>query len=341
MSQSPAAVPAAFMRAEIAEQPDVFRRILTAYDTEIAPVRQAIQRRRPRLVQFVARGSSDHAALYAKYVVEVLGEVPAGLISASTFTVYRRRPDLSDALVVAVSQSGGSPDLVESVRQARLAGAFTVAVTNAPGSALAEAADRHVTLHAGPERSVAATKSYTAELLTLYLLLAPEIGGLAGLPDVAAAVIAGFGDIAAGRDLCSGVTRLVTTGRGYAYPTAREAALKLMETCYISAQAFSAADLMHGPLAMIDDCVPVIGVLPPGEAGAAMAPVLGAIRDRGAPIWTVGAKGDFTIDSAGLPDALSPLLEILPLQQLAMSAALDRGIDPDRPRGLRKVTQTR
>jgi glucosamine--fructose-6-phosphate aminotransferase (isomerizing) len=340
VSQSSAAVPAVLMRAEIAEQPEVYRRILASFETEIAPVRKAIGRLAPRTVHLVARGSSDHAALYAKYVVEVLAQRPAGLMSASAFTVYGARPDLSESLVVAISQSGSSPDLVASLRAARELGALTVAVTNDPDSALAGVADWHVALQAGPERSVAATKTYTAELLALYLLLAPEPGDLSGLPAAAEAVLADTAGLERGVALCQGVDRLVVTGRGFAYPSAREAALKLMETCYLSAQAFSAADLMHGPLAMIDERVPVIAVVPPGEAGAALEPVLEAVRGRGARVWTVGAGADLDIASPGLPDAVRPMLEILPLQLVAMCAALARGIDPDRPRALNKVTRT-
>ncbi len=328
------------MRAEIAEQPAVYARLISEHTAAIRAVHTEIQRRGIRFVLLAARGSSDHAALYAKYLAEVQLQLPTGLISPSTFTVYGSRPDLSDVLFIAVSQSGASPDLVDSLTAARARGAFAVAVTNAPGSPLAMAADRHIDIAAGTEASVAATKTYTAELLALYLLLATEPGDLAALPDAAEAALQNTAAVerAAGRYRYT--NRIVTTGRGFSYPSAREAALKLMETCYLSAQAFSGADLLHGPLAMIDSGVPVIALAPPDAAGAAMQPVIEAIRGRGADILTVGAGAEIEVSSEGLPDGIHPLLEILPLQQLSLQTALDRGSDPDQPRGLSKVTET-
>ncbi|MBJ8347572.1 SIS domain-containing protein [Antrihabitans sp. YC2-6] len=338
------------MAAEIAEQPEVWRRLLTDGAAAIAAASAQIVDRAPRFVLFVARGTSDHAALYAKYLVEINHGLPAGLVSPSTMTVYGARPDLRDVLYIAVSQSGGSPDLVRSVEVARQQGALTLSITNNAESPLAAAADIHVDVLAGAERSVAATKSYTAELLALYLLLERVRGGdgaeAAALPDLGARVLESD-------DLVHGVAqryrfaqRLITTGRGYSYPTAREAALKLMETSYLSAQAFSGADLLHGPLATVDPQVPVLAIVPEGAGGQAMAPVLSRLAERNADVFGVGSAallenlaGGIALPG-GVPDALSPLLEILPLQQLAMHLAIARGENPDKPRGLYKVTET-
>jgi glucosamine--fructose-6-phosphate aminotransferase (isomerizing) len=330
----------ALMRAEIDEQPEVYARVLREHRTDIRSLHALITARRCRLVLIAARGSSDHAALYAKYLVEVLLGLPAGLVSPSTYTLYGTRPDLTDVLFLAISQSGGSPDLVESLSAARAGGATTVAVTNDPSSPLACAAEFPLDIAAGRERSVAATKTYTAELLALYLLLAPEPAELAALPDAAAAALRHDGPVAAASARYRYTERIITTGRGFAYPSAREAALKLMETCYVSAQAFSGADLLHGPLAMIDNGVPVIAVLSPAAAGTAMSPVIDAVRDRGADVLTVGSGCDLPVEAAGLPEEIRPMLEILPLQQLSLQLALDRGGDPDQPRGLNKITQT-
>ena len=168
-------VPAALMSAEIAEQPAVWRRLLASGQFDSAA--EQLRRRRPRMVLLAARGTSDHAALYAKYLVEVTHQLPAGLVSPSTMTAYGARPDLRDVLVFGISQSGGSPDLVQSLEVARAQGALTVAVTNNAGSELARVAEVHVDVLAGPERAVAATKSYTAQLLALYLLLHRVRGG--------------------------------------------------------------------------------------------------------------------------------------------------------------------
>jgi glucosamine--fructose-6-phosphate aminotransferase (isomerizing) len=247
--------------------------------------------------------------------------------------------------MIAVSQSGGSPDLVRSLEVARDCGALTVAVTNNAASDLARAAAAHVDVLAGPERAVAATKSYTAQLLALHQLLDRVGGGhgdaAAGLPDLADALLERRGEIAALASRYRFAQRMVTTGRGYSYPTAREAALKLMETAYLSAQAFSAADLLHGPLAMIDPQVPVLAVVADGIGGRAMAPVLPRLAERGADVCIVGAAPDaHVVLPAGAPEELSPLLEILPFQLLALHVAVERGGDPDAPRGLAKVTET-
>lgn len=328
----------ALMAAEIAEQPDALARLLRDGRADAARARRAIERYRPRFVLLAARGTSDHAALYAKYLAEVELNLPAGLASASSFTVYGSRPDMTGVLFVAVSQSGGSPDLVESMEVARGCGALTVAVTNDPASALAAAAEHHVHVHAGPERAVAATKTYTAELLALYLLLVGR--DAAGLPEAAARTLA-HGDAAfAAAALFLRVDRLVTTARGFSYPTAREGALKLMETSYLAAQAFSGADLLHGPLAMLGPEVPVIAVTTTGRGAQALVPVLDRLAAAQVEVLRVGSTDGLPVMVDGVDESLAPVLEILPLQQLAWRLALDRGGDPDRPRGLSKVTET-
>jgi glutamine---fructose-6-phosphate transaminase (isomerizing) len=341
--------PGASMAAEIAEQPEALQRLLDQGRSPIREIGERVAGRGPRFVLLAARGTSDHAALYAKYLIEITLGLPAGLASPSTLTTYRSRPDLGDVLWLAVSQSGGSPDLVDSTAAASACGALTVAVTNAAGSPLAEASDLHVDVLAGPERAVAATKSYTSELLALYLLIEGWRGGDAAaarrLPALAADVLErGVGTEIATRYRF--VERLVVTARGYAYATAREAALKMMETSYLSAHAFSGADLMHGPLAMIDEDRPVIALVPIGEGGRALSPVLERLRDRRADVLIVGddRAAPWAAAAAPLPETdeqVAPVLQILPLQQMAHAMAVARGYDPDAPRGLKKVTETR
>ncbi len=341
-----ATTPGARMAAEIAEQPGRWRQFLADAGAELDAVSARIRAYGPHTVLLVARGTSDHAALYAKYLVEIRLGRPAGLVSPSTMTAYGARPDLRGVLMLAVSQSGGSPDLVRSVEVARSCGALTVAVTNNAASDLARAAEAHVDVLAGPERAVAATKSYTAQLLALHQLLDRVAGGTGeaatALPDLGEVVLARGGELAELAGRYRFAQRLVTTGRGYSYPTAREAALKLMETAYVSAQAFSAADLLHGPLAMVDPLVPVLAVVAEGVGGRAMAPVLPRLAERGADVCIVGAAsaGAAFVLPSGAPEELSPLLEILPFQLLALHVAVDRGGDPDAPRGLNKVTET-
>ncbi|MFI5954704.1 SIS domain-containing protein [Cryptosporangium sp. NPDC051539] len=331
------AAPGALMSAEIDEQPSILAALLTGADA-IVSVGEAVRSRAPRFVMLAARGTSDHAALYAKYLIETRLGLPAGLASPSSMTLYGSRPDLRDVLFLGVSQSGASPDLVDSMTVAGECGATTVAVTNNPGSALAGAAEFHVDVRAGAEKAVAATKTYTAELLALYLLLGGSAAEAEALPSAASATLSSDAvPRAAARYRFA--ERLVVTGRGFGYPTAREAALKLMETSYLSAQAFSTADLLHGPLAMIDSGVPVIAVVTPDSGGEAVRPVVAQLRSSGADVLVVG--DDLPVVRDGVAPVLSPVLDILPLQRLAWQVALDRGENPDRPRGLSKVTQTR
>lgn len=345
--------PGSTLAAEVAEQPEVLERIL-ADRAGVRAVAHVLREVSPRFVVLAARGTSDHAALYAKYLVEVLLGLPAGLASPSTMTAYGAKPDLSAVLFIAVSQSGASPDLLESVSVARASGACTLAVTNDPASPLAEMAELHLDVHAGQENAVAATKTYTAELLTLYLLIDAWRGGdgFAAQPlptavryvlDPAASDTASAVLLAAQRWRTA--ENLVCTARGFAYATAREAALKVMETSYLAAQAFSGADLQHGPLALVDRGTPVVAVVPAGLGAAAMAPALECLHRLDADLLIVGderATGEHV--QVHLPDGLaeevSPVVEIVPLQLLARELALARGLDPDRPRGLAKVTET-
>jgi glucosamine--fructose-6-phosphate aminotransferase (isomerizing) len=344
------------MAADIAEQPEVFARLLSAANAgPIAEVAARVADWQPRHVVFTARGTSDHAALYAAYLTEIRLGIPAGLASPSAVTVYGAQPDLSDALVVGVSQSGGSVDLVEVVSQARSSGAHTLAVTNNSDSPLAQAAELHVDVAAGHEQAVAATKTYTAELLALLMLVegvragdgvlpAAERAALGKLPALAEEVLADptAAELAPRYRFAA---RMVTTGRGYAYPTAREAALKLMETSYLAALAFSGADLLHGPLAMADPDVPVLAVVGAGPGGAAMRDVLARLGERQADVVTIGPSdvdgSRLRLPTPAVDERYAPLLDVLPLQHLALALALARGEDPDAPRSLKKETNTR
>ncbi len=343
------------MTADLAEQPDGYERLVTAeHAGAIAEVAARIAGWRPRYVVFTARGTSDHAALYAAYLTEIRLGIPAGLASPSVVTLYGARPDLRDALVVGVSQSGGSSDLVEVITAARASGAHTLAVTNNPRSPLAGAAELHVDVAAGHERAVAATKTYTAELLALLMLIEGVRAGDGRLPEAERAALAELPGLA--RRVLDDPTpvelapryrfaaRVVTTGRGYAYPTARETALKLMETSYVAGLAFSGADLLHGPLAMTDPDVPVIAVVGAGPGGDSMREVVARLGERRADVVCVGPSdvdgARLRIDTPAVDERYAPLLDILPLQRLALALALARGEDPDAPRGLNKVTVT-
>ncbi|MEU3250927.1 SIS domain-containing protein [Streptomyces sp. NPDC006997] len=343
--------PGRIMAREMAEQPAVLRRILDEGAGPVRRVAREIAARGPRFVLLTARGTSDNAALYAKYLIEIRLGLPCGLASMSTTTTYGARPDLTDVLLVTVSQSGGSPDLVASTRVAREAGALTLAVTNNPDSALAGISEHHIDILAGPERALPATKSYTASLLALYLLVEGLRDGdgapARALPDLAERLLARHDEVRALAARYRFAERMVITSRGYGYPTAKEAALKLMETSYIPALSYSGADLLHGPLAMVDNVSPVIAVVPDGKGGEALRPVLDRLRGRGADLVVIGprehverASAGFVLPTENVAEEVQPVLEIIPLQLLAHEVTIARGQDPDAPRALAKVTET-
>lgn len=344
-------LPGRIMSGEMAEQPAMLRRILDDGAPAIRAVAAEIAARTPRFVLLTARGTSDNAALYAKYLIEITLGLPCGLASMSTTTAYGAKPDLRDVLVITVSQSGGSPDLVASTRAAREAGAVTLAVTNNPDSPLAAVSEYHIDILAGPEKALPATKTYTASLLSLYLFVEGLRGGDGAaaevLPELAEAVLARKDEVRALASRYRFAERMVITSRGYGYPTAKEAALKLMETSYIPALSYSGADLLHGPLAMVDNISPVIAVVTDGRGGEALQPVLDRLRGRGADLFVVGPKAQvqaasagFVLPTAGVAEEVQPILEILPLQMLAYEVTIARGQDPDAPRALAKVTET-
>ena len=338
----------ALMRAEIAEQPQRWADMLSAGGDQLRAVRDRIRAVPPRSVLFVARGTSDHAALYANYLVQTALGVPAASASPSVVTLYGGSVDLTDVLVVAVSQSGGSPDLVSFVEMARSRGATTLTLTNDAGSALAAISEEVVDIRAGHEGAVAATKSYTGELLALAALFAGDevLGLLPSLPDLGRQVLAAAAEPVAqlaGRFRYA--DRVMTAGRGYSSASAREAALKLVETSYVSAHGMSSADLLHGPVALLDQSVPLLCFASAGPDAAEMQALVDLATDRGVDVDVVG-DGTVTgrtlapVLPRGVAPELRPVLEILPAQLLAADIAVARGYDPDAPRGLSKVTRT-
>jgi glucosamine--fructose-6-phosphate aminotransferase (isomerizing) len=342
------------LRDEILEQPEACARLLAAAPSAFKDVATAVRAKRPHFAVLAARGSSDNAALYAQYLFAVRNALPAALAAPSTITLYGARPRMADALVVGISQSGRSPDIVAVIDEGKRQGALTVAVTNEPESALAQAADHVIDLAAGPERATAATKTYTTELLAAALLstaLDPpspaEEADLARLPDLLFAALAVETDakhIAAGH---SQRTRGVVLGRGYAYATAREWALKLQELAQMLAQPYSTADFEHGPMALAEPGFAVLAVCPTGAAFDAQREVLAELRNtHGARLLVISddaaarALDEGLTLPAGVPEWLSPLVEIVPGQLYAYHLTLARGLDPDRPRTISKVTET-
>ncbi len=329
----------ALMAAEIAEQPDVFQGLLTAGAPAAQRLAKVVAERNPRFVLLAGRGDSDNAALYAKYLVEVSLGLPAGKAAPSTMTAYGARPDLSDVLLLTVGDAGDSPDLVQTVRTARSGGATTLTISNDPSSPVAAESELHLDAGAGVER-VGPTKTYSAQLLALWLVIDAMRGGDGSeaerLPAAAKYLVTRGSEIAELAARFGRMDRFVTTARGYSFATAREAAAKLMETASLAAHAFSGADLLHGPLAMINQDNPVLAIVPDGLGADAMRPVLERLHERGADVTVFGGVASLALGTAAfdlrcqeISEELHPVIDIIPLQQLALELALRRGVDPD------------
>jgi len=342
------------LESEIQEQPAVVARLLEEERRPIAGLVEAIRRRGVRYVMIAARGSSDNAATYGKYLLGALCRLPVALATPSLFSVYQAPPRMDGALVLGISQSGQSPDIVGVLAEARAQGLVTAAITNEPASPLAGVADHVVQCHAGAERSVAATKTYTAQLAALAMLGATLSGSeehlaeLAGLPAHIGRALVLAGEDAAGAVRYRYMESCVVIGRGYNYATAFEIALKLKELTYVLAEPYSSADFMHGPLALIGQGFPVWVIAPGGRVYAEMREFLGRLRQQGAELLVISEQEDALREAhtplrlpAGVPEWLSPFTAVVPGQLMALHLTLAKGYDPDHPRGLRKVTETR
>lgn len=330
----------------MAAQPEVLSTLADRREELIARVREVAPESLAGIV-LVARGSSDNAAVYGRYVLELSAGRPVALAAPSLHTLYKARSDYRGYLAVAVSQSGRTPEIVTVTERLRAAGAATVAVTNEADSPLAAAAEALVDLGAGEEQAVPATKTYTATVAA-FAIIAEAFGecpwGEADWQRLPAAVAEVLDDDdrpeRAARVLAD-VPGTITVGRGFMFSTALEAALKLKETTSILAEGFSAADLRHGPIAVIEQEFPVIAFTAPGPAAADMAALIGEVRERGAHVLEAAVDRDVDLPLPdGLAEAFVPLPAVVRAQQVARALALLRGLDPDSPEGLRKVTPT-
>jgi glutamine---fructose-6-phosphate transaminase (isomerizing) len=338
---------------EIREQPDVAARLLREAGPEIAAICETTRSADPAHVVIAARGTSDHAAIYAQYAFGVLAGMSVGLATPSVHSLYGAAPDYSRALVIGISQSGASPDVVGVISAARSQGALTLAITNTPGSDMAQAAEHHISLRAGPERAVAATKTYTATLIVLAMLAAElsevdAASDLAGLPDALATVLEQDDEAARIAGDMSSLDRCVILGRGYHYATAREWSLKLKELSYTLADPYSSADFIHGPLALIEAGFPTFCVAPSGATEADMGEVIDRLGGEleahlliASDIPAVRAKGTWSLAlPATVPEWLMPIVAIVPGQLHARHVTMAKGRDPEQPRSIRKVTLT-
>ena len=341
------------LQREILEQPETLQHLLEAEATNIAKVATAIRERNPRLVVLAARGSSDNAARYGQYLFGAHNHLPVALATPSLFTLYKSPPRLVDALVLAISQSGQSPDILAVVEEGKKQGALTIAMTNDPTSPLASLAQYCVDLRARPERSVAASKTYTASLLALAMLSAALSGdktrqrALETIPSLLSQTLLQAEAILAAAEAYHHMEACVVMGRGYNYATAFEIALKIKELTYIMAEPYSSADFAHGPVALVEKGFPVLVIIPEGETAAELTNFLKELKTRGprfiaiSPLREILKLTDTAISiPTDMPEWLSPLVAVVPGQLFALGLALARGIDPDHPRGLHKITLT-
>jgi glutamine---fructose-6-phosphate transaminase (isomerizing) len=346
------------MLAEIHEQPAALERTLESALRPAAEIARAVEKNRPRLVFLVARGTSDNAAQFARYLLEITTGIPVSLAAPSIFTLYGARPDLRGALAVAISQSGESTDTNLVLERSKDLGAVTVGITNEPRSRLARIADHVLLVRAGRERSVAATKTYTGQLMIAYLLAHAlgariRIDDLRRLPDWTAHALRLEPEIARLTDLYRFMERAVTVGRGLNYANAFEFSLKLMETCYVPAERFSAADFLHGPIAMMERSFPAFLFAPPGVTWLGMRELIARLASLKAETLVItDASHQAQVDSRKIvvpvklgrakepQDLLTPIPYIVPAQLFAAHLAVRKGLNPDRPRALDKVTRT-
>lgn len=351
------------MMEEIREQPAALERTLKAELLGIEKLRARFAKEKPRFVVLAARGTSDNAAQFGRYLIEITTGIPVSLAAPSVATLYKSKLRMEGGLVAAVSQSGESTDTNVVLEEAKAQGAFTVGITNEATSTLARIADHAVLVRAGREKSVAATKTYTGQLLSFYLLAWAlgaelEIDDLRKLPQMAADALKLEKEIAARAERYRFMNHAVVVGRGLNYSNAFEWALKMMETCYIVAERFSQADILHGPIAMVDQAFPAFVLAPTGVTWPVMKELIGKLEglkaetlvltDRGnreAPKTAVRIPAALEYKPkkgrAALPaDVYTPIPYIIPAQMFAASLSAVKGLNPDQPRGLSKVTLT-
>src|SRR5436190_16181047 len=335
-----------YMAGEMAEQPARLRELVGRFDAVVERVR-GVAPVPLNGICIVARGSSDHAAVYGRYLLEAATGKPASLAAPSLHTLYEVDVDYSGQLVMAVSQSGATPEIVQTLQALQDAGGSGLAITNDPESALAEAADETIELEMGPERAVPATKTVTGQL-TAFAIAACALGRppftldeLKAVPGWVQEVLDDPGPVAAAAEALVGASQLIIVARGYLFAAALETALKIKETCALFADGYSAADLRHGPIAAVTRGLPVVVLCSPGPALSDVTSLGEELRARGASVLVVGSgeRVDLSLP-AKAPEALTPIVAVVRGQQLAHVLALRLGYDPDSPEGLTKVTRT-
>ncbi|MEZ6195076.1 MAG: SIS domain-containing protein [Planctomycetota bacterium] len=338
---------------EIREQPETLGRLLADRWAEVRAIAAELRREEIDQVLVVARGSSDHAGLYAKYLFGIHNRLIVAMAMPSLFTRYHAPPRLDRTLVLGISQSGRSPDLVEALREARCQGAPTVVITNDPTSPLAREARHVIDVAAGPELAVAATKTYSGQLLAVAMLSCAMAedeerrGALDRVPELVRAGLAHREVIARAAERYRYMDQGVALGRGYNYATVREWSLKLKELCYVVVAPYSSADFRHGPIAVVDRGFPVFAIVSEGPVADDLVELLQALRrDHDAETFAISDREDALaaartgVRMPPAPEWLTPLANIIPAQLFCEALTRVKGYDTERPRGLAKITST-
>ncbi|MFN0206385.1 MAG: SIS domain-containing protein [Planctomycetota bacterium] len=338
------------LRSEILEQPDAVARLLDAEREHAWRLGARIQKLAPPFVWIAARGTSDNAARYAQYAFGMRCGLPVALAAPSLTTLYKQSPRVRGALAIGISQSGTSPDIVANLRAARRGGAFTIAIVNDTNSPLARAADEILPLHAGVEQSVAATKTYTAQLAAVALLAEAILQKrgpsreLLAIPESMERALLTEARVRETAQIFKLAFHAVALSRGINLSTCFELSLKLKELALMLVEPYSSADFEHGPIAMMEPelrrhALPAIVISPPGILGQKELLLLTKrLQQKGAPVISIGTG---SIEIPNVTEWLSPLIAAIPCQWLAYYSALAKGFDPDRPRGIAKITRTR
>ncbi|NTW11835.1 MAG: SIS domain-containing protein [Anaerolineales bacterium] len=342
------------LHSEIFEQPERLASLLEKQKQTVIEIAKAIQSRDVQYAFLAARGTSDNAGRYANYLWGATNRLPLALATPSLFTYYQSPPRLQNALVVGVSQSGQSPDIVSVLEEGRRQNCLTLAITNIPDSPLAKAADFVLDIQAGPEKAVAATKTYTTELMAIAMLSAAlansdeQWSQLASVSEWARYVLKLDEDIAQMTQRYRYMSQCVVLGRGFNYATAFEWALKLKELTYLIAEPYSSADFQHGPIAMVEGGFPVLAVAPRGKVHDSMKEMLTRLRrDKNAELVLISDDTDSLALAQSpiqlppqIPEWLTPLVSIIPAQLFACHLTQVKGYDTEKPRNITKVTET-
>ncbi|MDO8683777.1 MAG: SIS domain-containing protein [Armatimonadota bacterium] len=343
-----------YMLDEIRQQPEVIANLVEHNSGNARMLAAEMRKRDINLMILAARGTSDNAATFGKYIFEMVNGIPVALAAPSIITLYGARLRLDKALVIGISQSGKATDVVEYLDRAKNMGALTAAITNEPESDLANIADYTLLCHAGVERGIAATKTYTATLGSIYMLAAAIsdrtdlLDGLRKTADLMQQALSCEDRIAVVSERYRYMEECFIIARGLNQGTAAETALKMSETSYLGAKPYSAADFMHGPIAVIHEGFPCFLIAPDGKAFDVMIETADKLKEKGAELAII-ANNQEILSKATVPipipvqmdELFSPLVYIIAGQLLAYHLALTKGYDPDRPRGLSKVTLTR